>query len=295
MSQPPPSGDGPKDISSELESFRQQWRAEVKAKVAPSGSSRKPPQASPSAAGSSSAAAAAPTITKSAAPVVAATATAAAQAAPRPGLRRGSSAAGGPQTPLKLLSSGKKLFAQENDDDYAQPRAFDDEVRTVAPPVNPAVATSELSLFDADTAKKEPKSALEHYEKAVEKEAMGSLGDSLKHYRTAFRVCLLSEGHWGKGSTANNNLDGQHRGQKVQEQALPNSTARSSVSQWCWSIVSNMDNGDNGDRKGGRRACGRRKGSCRAGEARPRRPAADAQRTHHVVWRARYRRCSAAC
>lgn len=35
---------------------------------------------------------------------------------------------------------------------------------------------------------KEPSSALEHYEKAVEKETHGQLGDSLKHYRTAFKV-----------------------------------------------------------------------------------------------------------
>jgi F-box protein 9 len=34
----------------------------------------------------------------------------------------------------------------------------------------------------------EPSSALEHYEKAVEKESHGQLGDSLKHYRTAFKV-----------------------------------------------------------------------------------------------------------
>ncbi|CAK7208403.1 hypothetical protein SBRCBS47491_000080 [Sporothrix bragantina] len=186
MSQPPPSVDGSKDISSELESFRQQWRAEVKAKVAPSGSSRQPPQASSSATGSSSAAAT--TSTSNAAGTVKPLAMAAAQAPPRPGLRRGSSAAGGPQTPLKLLSFGKKPLAQENDDDYAQPRAFDDDMRTVTQSVNPAVATSDPSLAHADTAKQEPKSALEHYEKAVEKEAIGSLGDSLKHYRTAFRM-----------------------------------------------------------------------------------------------------------
>lgn len=35
---------------------------------------------------------------------------------------------------------------------------------------------------------KEPHSALEHYEKAVEKESQGSLGDSLNLYRKAFRV-----------------------------------------------------------------------------------------------------------
>lgn len=34
----------------------------------------------------------------------------------------------------------------------------------------------------------EPKSALEHYERAVEKESQGSLGDSLNLYRKAFKV-----------------------------------------------------------------------------------------------------------
>lgn len=35
---------------------------------------------------------------------------------------------------------------------------------------------------------KEPTSALEHYERAVEKEGHGMLGDSLAHYRKAFKV-----------------------------------------------------------------------------------------------------------
>lgn len=37
---------------------------------------------------------------------------------------------------------------------------------------------------------KEPRSALEHYERAVEREDQGNLGDSLKLYRQAFRVRL---------------------------------------------------------------------------------------------------------
>ena len=36
----------------------------------------------------------------------------------------------------------------------------------------------------------EPSSALEHYERAVEKETQGQLGDSIKHYRKAFKVHL---------------------------------------------------------------------------------------------------------
>lgn len=58
--------------------------------------------------------------------------------------------------------------------------------------------TEALTLRSADddgfqrVAQKEPRSALEHFEKAVEKEAEGSLGDSLAHYRKAYRVCLFS-------------------------------------------------------------------------------------------------------
>ena len=42
------------------------------------------------------------------------------------------------------------------------------------------------------TASREPTSALEHYEKAVEKESQGSLGDSVNLYRKAFRVSMQS-------------------------------------------------------------------------------------------------------
>ena len=38
----------------------------------------------------------------------------------------------------------------------------------------------------------EPRSALEHFERAIEKEDQGSLGDSLSHYRQAYRVCATA-------------------------------------------------------------------------------------------------------
>lgn len=38
------------------------------------------------------------------------------------------------------------------------------------------------------SASKEPKTALDHYEKAVERETQGSLGDSVRLYRKAFKV-----------------------------------------------------------------------------------------------------------
>ncbi|KAL3488592.1 hypothetical protein BJX62DRAFT_239945 [Aspergillus germanicus] len=42
--------------------------------------------------------------------------------------------------------------------------------------------------FHSRTPRTEPKSALEHFERAVEKEAEGNLGDSLQHYRKAYRL-----------------------------------------------------------------------------------------------------------
>ena len=38
----------------------------------------------------------------------------------------------------------------------------------------------------------EPKTALDHYERAVERETAGKLGDSVSLYRQAFRVCSYS-------------------------------------------------------------------------------------------------------
>ena len=38
------------------------------------------------------------------------------------------------------------------------------------------------------SSRREPRSALDHYELAVERELEGSLGDSLSHYRKAYRV-----------------------------------------------------------------------------------------------------------
>jgi F-box protein 9 len=57
--------------------------------------------------------------------------------------------------------------------------------------------TRQLSLHTAEddsfqnSPQREPRSALEHFEKAVEKEAEGRLGDSLTHYRKAYRVNTL--------------------------------------------------------------------------------------------------------
>jgi len=62
-------------------------------------------------------------------------------------------------------------------------------------------AGSLLETAYSKAAKKgEPVSALNYYEKAVEKEAAGSLGDSLRLYRKAFSVTA------GGGRKSNDNI-----------------------------------------------------------------------------------------
>ena len=51
------------------------------------------------------------------------------------------------------------------------------------------------------TQAQEPRSAIDYYEKAVEKEIQGNLGDSLNHYRKAFRVSYEPDGSASKQLT----------------------------------------------------------------------------------------------
>jgi F-box protein 9 len=136
----------------ELESFRQQWRAEVQARRAAPGPSRPQPQQQQQqrAAGPSTSA---------------------------PVGRPATEPRGKPPQP-----SQKPVGTQETDEDYVQSQTFDE-------PTPSAAAASSLETAHSKAAEKgEPVSALDHYEKAVEKEAAGSLGDSLRLYRKAFRV-----------------------------------------------------------------------------------------------------------
>lgn len=53
---------------------------------------------------------------------------------------------------------------------------------------DPALAAQQEEITETKKAGKEPVTALEHYEQAVEREAAGNLGDSLALYRKAFRM-----------------------------------------------------------------------------------------------------------
>ncbi|KAL1836731.1 hypothetical protein VTJ49DRAFT_4723 [Mycothermus thermophilus] len=148
----------------QLESFREQWRAEVRARLAGApGSSRQsqrhqqqPQQASniaPAAGPSRPVAGTAPAV------------------APR---------GNPPKAPQK-----QKEVPQDIDDDLVLVSHSFDE-----PLAAPAATTSSSSDTGRpqSSGKREPVTALEHFERAVEKEAAGNLGDSLRLYRQAFKM-----------------------------------------------------------------------------------------------------------
>lgn len=116
----------------ELESFRQQWKAEVSAKAKSENNKE-----------SSSSSTAGPSKTTSRPP-----------AAPR-------------------IASHKPLDDHEN----VEPRSYHD-----------LDGPSGVDGAEHKSGSKEPKTALEHYEKAVDRETQGKLGDSLDLYRKAFKV-----------------------------------------------------------------------------------------------------------
>lgn len=149
------------EANPDLESFREQWRAEVRARQptaqqASSSSSHQPQQQQPQ------------------------TTLSAAELAAEHHLHPRKP----PPAPAKKAVAQRQ---QDYEDDYVQPRSFDAPNDGAAAP-----STSTQGGYTLNKVMKDPVTALDHYEKAVEREAAGSLGDSLKLYRKAFRVCLLA-------------------------------------------------------------------------------------------------------
>ncbi|KAI1852112.1 hypothetical protein JX265_005949 [Neoarthrinium moseri] len=136
----------PEQIQSELEKFRERWRAEVSARTRnTAGGSQRQGQTAPSG---------------SAAP----------------------SSSRGP--PRKLEASHRRTPSRtvqhiDDEEEYVRTQNFDDE---------PGKAKTVSSHAPAETEDKEPETALEFYEKAVDKETDGKLGDSLHLYRKAYRL-----------------------------------------------------------------------------------------------------------
>lgn len=90
----------------------------------------------------------------------------------------------------KPLIPPSKHFAAANLQEDKDSHHFSEEVRS-----GTTRQMNDLTLDNVDdeefstrSTTKEPESALEHYERAVEKENQGNLGDSLVHYRKAYRL-----------------------------------------------------------------------------------------------------------
>ncbi|KAK7914762.1 hypothetical protein PG985_012465 [Apiospora marii] len=157
-------------MESELENFREQWRAEVaRSRTAATSSSTRPKAQAVSSSSS--------------------------RAPPPPRKIE-------PSTNPKIASKIASHQHQEDDDDLTRGQAFDE-------PAGPAITPNTLAAFEQGPGEteKEPETALEFYEKAVDKESAGKLGDSLHLYRRAFRLDNHVErayrdkhfpGRWGK-------------------------------------------------------------------------------------------------
>ncbi|KAI1739090.1 hypothetical protein F4680DRAFT_422821 [Xylaria scruposa] len=153
----------PEQIQSELESFRRQWQEEVSSRT------KRP----------------APTI-PTPAPAPAPSSTSASGS--RPTHRPGPSSAGTNKPPRRHeppshtkgpTSVGKIGQLDDDDEDYVPAPVFEGDGSSVP-------KKGGHTLDEEKT--KEPKTALDFYEHAVERETTGKLGDSLQLYRKAFRM-----------------------------------------------------------------------------------------------------------
>lgn len=135
--------DPPTEIQSELENFRQQWRAEVSARSNKNTGALQDQQQSQSQAGPSSSS----------------------------------------RVPPRKADTSLKTTARhlEEDDEYVRGLTFDEP-----DPSKSSNAQHEVGTVASEG--KEPQTALEYYEAAVEKETACKLGDSLRLYRKAFRM-----------------------------------------------------------------------------------------------------------
>lgn len=166
------------DANPDLESFREQWRAEVR--------NRRPAPAAP----------------RSTTNAKAGPSSLAGTAVAGPSSARAANVTGGPKKPPSAPAN--QVAAQDYGDDEVQPRVFDEPAS--------GSGAGKAAVEERVDQPEEPVSALEHYEKAVERETAGKLGDSLRLYRKAFRVsapnlplrtALTTTPRWTTASTKN--------------------------------------------------------------------------------------------
>ncbi|KAL3467122.1 hypothetical protein BJX64DRAFT_274143 [Aspergillus heterothallicus] len=105
--------------------------------------------------------------------------------------------AGPSQTTVPRASASHlRQFPPTRHEAFARKEEEDEEVAAPSSEAELVQGIDGLSLarpddedaFHSRRPRAEPKSALEHFERAVEKEAEGNLGDSLQHYRKAYRL-----------------------------------------------------------------------------------------------------------
>ncbi|KAI1271796.1 hypothetical protein F5Y07DRAFT_381897 [Xylaria sp. FL0933] len=152
----------PEQIQSELESFRRQWREEVSSRV------------KNSAAGPSSSS----TSQNHSQPLRAANHGGLSSASHRPPRRHEH-----PSHTKGPTSAGKISQLDDEEDYYVPAPVFEGDGSSAA-----KAQGGHTLDGSADEGSKEPKTALDFYEHAVERESAGKLGDSLQLYRKAFRM-----------------------------------------------------------------------------------------------------------
>jgi F-box protein 9 len=118
---------------------------------------------------------------------------------------KGKAKAPAPAVPVKTVqaSSSKSYFSKTNAPEVpSHARHQSVEERDGLEPVYQDLGGKQhgrrLDETSPPPVTEEPSSALEHYEKAVEKENQGSLGDSVNLYRKAFKVSVSSLGSISK-------------------------------------------------------------------------------------------------
>jgi F-box protein 9 len=142
------SQEAPKDTDAELEAFRRQWRAEVESRNKHNTSEQ-------------------PTSTSH---------------------HKQPHSASAHKHPHSSSSAPKPRPHQHDHQEHHDEDEVANQVYYDLPDKDADLRLDAYNSATRDVLKKEPGTALEHYEKAVEKETMGSLGDSVDLYRTAFRM-----------------------------------------------------------------------------------------------------------
>jgi F-box protein 9 len=135
----------------ELERFRRQWREEVIAKSKGANSSQSTEK--------------------------------------RPQLRKGSSAGQTSFHALKPVVTGSSSHGYDSEEENYEEELGKEAPQDLTNDTADSQSNSKAKERDfGNQDSREPQSALEHYERAVEREDQGNLGDSLAHYRKAYRL-----------------------------------------------------------------------------------------------------------